>query len=52
MQASKLPYHKVKELLMSQDNTLHRPVAIGYSRRKTLLFGQDELWQADLVDLI
>jgi len=43
---------KVIDFLTKQDAyTLHRDIKRRFPRRKTLAFGIDDLWQADLVDL-
>ncbi|GFS72018.1 uncharacterized transposon-derived protein F54H12.3 [Nephila pilipes] len=50
--STKVPYHEAKHWLMSQDTyTLHKPVQYKFSRRTTLLYGINDLWQCDLVDL-
>ncbi|GFU38500.1 uncharacterized transposon-derived protein F54H12.3 [Nephila pilipes] len=50
--STKVPYHEAKRWLMSQDSyTLHKPVQYKFSRRKTLSYGINDLWQCDLVDL-
>lgn len=50
--ATKVPYKDVKNWLIEQDvYSLHKPVRQNYRRRSTLAFGQNELWQADIVDM-
>lgn len=50
--SSKIPLKKTRDWLMRQDvYTLHKPVRIHYSRRKTLALGEKDLFQADLVDV-
>jgi len=42
----------IVKFLSEQDAyTLHKNVTRRFPRRKTLAFGIDDLWQADLVDL-
>ncbi|GFR07731.1 uncharacterized transposon-derived protein F54H12.3 [Trichonephila clavata] len=49
---TKVPYQQTKAWLSSQDTyTLHRPVRYKFSRRATLSYGINDLWQCDLVDL-
>ncbi|GBO06512.1 Putative uncharacterized transposon-derived protein F54H12.3 [Araneus ventricosus] len=49
---TKVPYHKTKQWLSSQDTySLHKPVRYKFSRRATLSYGINDLWQCDLVDL-
>lgn len=41
-----------KKWLSQQDTyTLHKPIRYKFSRRKTIAYGINELWQSDLVDL-
>ena len=50
--ASGFPHSKVKNWLMSQDvYTLHKPVRKNFPQRKIIALGENELYQADLVDL-
>ncbi|GFU38764.1 uncharacterized transposon-derived protein F54H12.3 [Nephila pilipes] len=50
--STKVPYHETKRWLMSQDPyTLHKPVQYKFSRRTTLSYGINDLWQCHLVDL-
>ena len=43
---------RVKEWLESQDTyTLHKPVRYNFPRRRVIVSGIDDQWQADLVDL-
>lgn len=52
VKSSNIPHKKVRDWLMTQDTyTLHKNVKHKYSRRRTLAFGSNETWQADLMDL-
>ncbi|GFU51750.1 uncharacterized transposon-derived protein F54H12.3 [Nephila pilipes] len=49
---SKVPYKKVKRWFMTQDTySLHKPIRYKFSRRPTLSYGINDLWQCDLVDV-
>lgn len=48
----KVKEQDVSDWLMTQDTyTLHKPVRRSFKRRKVLVAGIDQQWQADLVDL-
>ena len=50
--ASGVKRKQVKKWLSSQDTfTLHKPVRHRFPRRKTVVSGKDDQWQADLVDV-
>ena len=43
---------QIKEWLESQDaNTLHKQVRYRFPRRKTIVSGPNQQWQADLIDV-
>jgi len=48
----KVSKQKLKEWLMEQDSyTLHRPLRKKFPRNKTIVYGIDDTWQADLIDI-
>lgn len=48
----KVTLKNVKEFLQNQDTyTLHKNTRWRYKRNKTIVYGIDEQWQADLIDL-
>ena len=52
LRQTKSNFNDVKQFLSNQDAyTLHADVRRRFPRRKTLAFGKDDLWQADLIDL-
>jgi hypothetical protein len=43
---------RAREWLKSQDTyTLHRPLRLRFQRNRTIVYGIDDQWQADLVDM-
>ncbi|GFW58356.1 uncharacterized transposon-derived protein F54H12.3 [Trichonephila clavipes] len=49
---SKVPLQTTKRWLMTLDTySLHKPVQYQFSRRRTLSYGTNDLWQCDLADL-
>jgi len=49
---SKVADQPAKEWLSGQDTyTLHRPVRRNFQRRRIIVSGIDDPWQADLIDL-
>jgi transposase InsO family protein len=44
--------HRAREWLKWQDTyTLHRPLRLRFQRNRTIVYGIDDQWQADLVDM-
>ena len=51
-QKTKVKRKLIKEWLESQDAyTLHKPVRYGFPRRKTIVSGPNQQWQADVIDV-
>ena len=48
----KIKNKKLKEWLMDQETyTLHRPLRKKFKRNRIVVYGKDNTWQADLIDL-